>query len=354
MARMVYLEIKSYAAAWRAVLAFLAAGLLVGAVLWLGAGELAARGSLFEPFTVGVVDHDGTPELIFIYDFFNEYVIDLQFMEKGEALTALSAGDIPVFIELPRGFTRDVFHGYNSPFSVHVGGGFPLQANMVRLLASGGIAFLSASQAGTYATLGLAGDGWEAVLLPVNLAFAQELIRYDEMFSREVVDLVEGSAADYFAARFAVFWYMLGLLALSLKGYSAGILARFQLAGVSALRVFLIRWSGLFVAVAVIGLPAVPVLGVAVTLALAVCISAFGLFAGRIYSRALVVFFVALAMYFASGGIVPFAFLPRVMLPMRWFSLNYYAAGGDIFIILIIGIVMACFSFGLDLKARRG
>ena len=62
---MTVLEIKGYAAAYKEILCFWLTGLIIGGVLFLSIGEIAERGSLFEPFTIGVVDNDGAPELIF-------------------------------------------------------------------------------------------------------------------------------------------------------------------------------------------------------------------------------------------------------------------------------------------------
>lgn len=333
---MVALEAKGYLCAYKEILCFLLAGFIIAVTLYMAVAEITSRGSLFEPFTVGVVDHDGTPELIFVFDFFNEYVIDLEFMEKYDALARLRAGEIPAFVELPENFTRDVFYGVNSPFTVHLNREFPLQGNLVQLLATGGIAYLSASQAGVYATLGYAleaGVPWENVqrdlLIPVNMAFAGELIRHDDLFLREVVPLVAGGA-DYFIRRFAVFWHILSLLALLkfLPWYSPGIEARFQLAGVPKHMICGIKWAGLFAAVAFMSIPIMPVLGVASALFSSVFVTTFGLLSGKLFkhdgARGLFIFFVALAMYFASGGIIPFVFLPHELLPMRYLSVIYW------------------------------
>ena len=333
---MAALEAKGYKRAYKEVVCFLIAGLIIGAVLWLGVVYLTDRGSLFEPFTVGIVDQDGTPELIFIFDFFNEHIIDLEFMEMSEALKRLESGDIPAFIELPENFTRDVFQGINSPFTVHLNNQFPLQSGLVQLLATGGIAFLSTSQAGVYAALEYAynaGWPWEDVqrnlLIPVNMAFAQELILHDNMFMQEVIPMVEGSATHYFVRRFAIFWHMLCLLALVryLPWYPAGVAARFKLAGVTWPMVLCIKWIGLFVPVALLSIPIIPIVGIAAAFASSVFVTSFGVFSGKLLSndgtRGLFIFFVALVMYFASGGIIPFAFLPQELLFMRFFSVNW-------------------------------
>ena len=358
---MLALEAKGYLAAYREILCFMLAGLAVAIVLYMASAELVARGSLFEPFTVGVVDHDGRPELVFIFDFFNEYVIALEYMELEEALNHLEGGGIPAFVELPQDFTQDVFYGLNSPFTVHVSEGLPLQAGLVQLLASGGIAYLSASQAGVHATLEYAvaqGMPWEemqrTLLIPVNLAFAQELIRFDDMFRREVLSLLDTqqNPAEYFIRRFAVFWYIMSLIVLInyLPAYSQGIMARFKLAAVPAFKIFAIKWGGLAVALAVLAMPLVPFLRFFVVLALVFFLSSFALLVSR--GGGLLVFLIALLMYFASGGIIPFVFLPRVLLPMRWLSLNYLAAEGHVLAIFALGCVIAWFSFLLDLKLR--
>ena len=333
---MAALEAKGYLSAYREVICFLVAGIVVGAVLYAGARELAARGSLFEPFTVGVVDLDGTPELIFVFDFFNEYVIDLEFMEKHEATNRLVAKEIPAFVEVPENFTRDVFFGVNSPFSVHLNREFPLQGSLVQMLAYGGIAYLSASQAGVYATLGYAMDAgmsWEDVqrelLIPVNMAFASELIRHDDLFVREVVFLVDGEPTDFFLRRFVAFWHMLSLLFLLrfLLWYPPGILLRFKLAGVPLLAVIGIKWLGLFCAIVFISVPMMFLLEVHVVLMLSVFVATFGLLSGKLFrhdgARGLFIFFVALVMYFNSGGIIPYVFLPQEIQFLRWFSFDF-------------------------------
>lgn len=333
---MITIEIKGYLSAYKEIVCFILAGLIIAGLLYGGIRELADRGSLFEPFTVGVVDHDGTPELMFIFDFFNEHVISLEFLEPEEAHIRLAAGDIPAFVELPADFTSDVFYGINSPFTVHVDGRFPLQGSLVQLLASGGIAYLSASQAGVIATLGYAherGMSWEEIqrtlLIPVNMAFAQEFLGYDDMFVREKVQLNDEA---YFISRFVVFWHILSLIALVkyLGGYSEGIITRFKLAGIPLWKAYGIKWLGLFTVLALMSLLILPVVGLLGALVATLYVSAFGLLAGRLFrqesTRGIFIFFAALAKYFASGGIVPFVFLPQGLHVIRFLSVNYWVA----------------------------
>ena len=352
---MILLELKSYISGLWGIVAYLIAGLLVAWILWFGILELSERGSLFEPFTLGVVDSDGTPELIFVFDFFNEYVIDLEFMDEDEALERLASGDIPAFVELPGNFTQDVFRGVNSPFTVHVDSRFPLQGNLVQLLATGGIAYLSASQAGVYATMGYAHDAgmaWSDIqrtlLIPVNMAFVTEMLNFNDIFRQEVVYLVDGSLTDYFISRFAVFWHVLSLIILAkfLPSYSNGIMARFKLAKIPWWQVTMIKWTGLFIVLSLMSIPIMPIVGVIEAIALSAFVSSFGLFVGK---HPLFIFFAALLMYFASGGIIPYVFLPRELLLMRWLSPNYWVASGNI--LLILGVSL-CFFCGYALKMR--
>jgi len=331
-------EIKSYFGDFWKVLCFWGFCFVLGVVFYFLAEVIEERGALFEPFTVGVVDNDGAAELIFLFDFFDEYVIDLEFLESEEALEALFAGDVGAFVELPENFTQNIFMGVNNPFTLNVDGRFPLQGNLAALLASGSIAYLSASQAGIYAALEYAqeqGMSWaevvEGLLIPVNLAFAGQLAEHGALFTREVVPLVEGSVAEYFLVRFAVFLAMLALLPIldGLSWYSAGALARFKVAKMPIYKAWGAKYTALFVVLLTITLPLLFIVGFLGFVAFAAFAAVFGLFCGKIKdysSRAMCVFFTAFVMYFASGGIVPFAFLPENAAVMRFFSINHWVA----------------------------
>ncbi|MCL1987175.1 MAG: ABC transporter permease [Firmicutes bacterium] len=333
MLTMLLLEIKS--GKYTGILFFWLASLLIFFMLNLAINEITRRGSLFEPFVVGVVNHDEAAEIAFIFNFFDQYIIQLQFMEQSEAMEQLQNGEIPAFIEIPPNFTQDVFVGRNSPFTIYVNNNYPLQVNLTQLVATGGIAYLSVTQAGVFATLEYAqqqGFPQNELILPVNIAFAMELLTHQNMFNVQVLPLVTGNVSDYFLQRFAVFWQFLGLLAISkiLPWYSFATLARFKLAKISKIKVLTIKYFGIFVAMLGVSVPILPILGIFATILSALLISAFGLFVGKLCNkdstRGMLIFSVALFMYFASGGIVPFVFLPTELAVMRWFSLNYWIA----------------------------
>ncbi|MCL2015391.1 MAG: ABC transporter permease [Defluviitaleaceae bacterium] len=333
MLTMLTLEIKRYFSTFAGILVFWLVSLAMFFLLNVAVAELTQRGSLFEPFTIGVVNHDETAEILFVFNFFDEYIIDLQFMEMSEAMEQLQNGIIPAFIEIPPNFTQDVFVGINSPFTIFVNNSYPLQANLAQLVATGGIAYLSVSQAGVFATLEYAqmqGIPQSELILPVNIAFAMELLNHQDIFQTQQLPLVAGNVADYFLRRFAVFWQFLGLLVIIkiLPWYSTAMLARFKLAQTPKINIITIKFAGIFAAMLLVSAPIIPILGLAATFGSALIISLFGLLAGKICqqasNRGIFIFSVALSMYFASGGIVPFAFLPQGLTVMRFFSLNYW------------------------------
>jgi len=353
--KMFALEIKGYLGEYKRLLFSLLMAVLMGSILWLAVIAMDERGGLFESFTVGVVDNDMAAELQFVFDFFNEYVIDLAYMDEEEACAMLASGAIPAFIELPEDFATDIMSGVNSPFTVHVNAGFPLQGRMVQLLATGGIAYLSAAQAGIYATLDeAAAQGMTReeinrfVLIPVNVAFAMRLLEFESQFVQQLLPLTgEQPPSVFYARRFVIFWYMLNLLVLVkiMRGYTPGVYARFRLAGVPFWKVLAVRLVGLWVVQALLMLPLLFFWVDLSLLTLPLFLSAFALLATTIFKQdsacGIFIFFTALGMWFASGGIIPWVYLPRALWPIRWLSANYWAAEGQWWMLLGAGLI--CF-----------
>jgi len=274
-------------------------------------------------------------------------------LDKEEARAMLASGAIQAYIELPENFTTDIMFGVNSPFTVHVNAGFPLQGRMVQLLATGGIAYLSAAQAGIYATLDeAAASGMPReeinrfILLPVNVAFAMRLLEFEAQFIQKTLPLTgEQPPTVFYAQRFVVFWYMLNLLVFIkiLRGYTAGVFARLKLAGVPLWKVLLIRFVGLWKAQVLLMLPLLFFWQNFILLALPFFMSAFAMLAVMLFKQdsvcGLFIFFTALGMWFASGGIIPWVYLPRALWAMRWLSANYWATEGQWWMLLGAGII---------------
>ncbi|MDR1665416.1 MAG: ABC transporter permease [Clostridiales bacterium] len=347
----IWIEIKKYLLAYKRVLFWLASAGLTSALLIAGVRAALARENFFEPFSVGVVDNGGSPEIRYVFDYFDE-VIALEYLEKPEAEAKLAEGTIPAYVELPESFARDIITGRNSPFTLYGNRDYPLRLSLSKLLAKSGVAFLSSAQAGIYATLdyaaahGLPGETIDArVLLPINVAFVKKLLAHEEFFdSRTVQATGTSDPGAYYGWTFAAFMFMAGLLSFlpTLRGYGKAVYARYRLAGQSFFKIQFIRLAGLFAVEALIAAPvftvaaawlnASPALALAKGLSLALCVSAFGLaaaalFRGKAAACGVFIFLIALTMLFFSGGTVPLAFLPRETHVLRYLTVPYWAAG---------------------------
>lgn len=361
----VWFEIKKYGQAYRRILFGMASSVFTCVLLFMGVNALLQRQSLFEPFSIGVVDHDSSPEIRFIFDFFNDAVA-LDYMEQPEAEAKLQNGEIPAYVELPERFAADIMSGGNTPFRLHGNNDLPLQLAMSKLLAAGGVAFLSSSQAGIYATMdyasahGLSGEFINRyVLYPVNVAFAKKLIDYQSFFTIQVLPMTTGDVhpAAQYVKMFITFLFMVNLLAFlrTLHGYTPAVYARYRMAGFSLGRVQIIRWAGLFLINAVwmvpVTLAAVRLTGQAFTasvlrtalansFALAFCVSTFGLMSAALFKNetacGIFIFITALGMLFISGGILPLVFLPGGLHVLRYAAIPFWASEGTVFSALMM------------------
>jgi hypothetical protein len=366
---LIWFEIKKYLSAYKRLLFGLLSAVAACVILLSGVNGLLTRGRLFEPFSIGVVDREGTGEIRFVFDFFND-IVQMDYMDEYEAEAKLKAGAIPAYVELPERFAADIIRGKNTPFTLHGSGDFPLQLAMTKLLATGGVAFLSSSQAGIYATMDYAyekGMGWEFanryILYPVNVAFLKQLLNYAELFSAQTVTMTDGrTAAAHYALTFLAFLCMLALPAFApaLMGYNTGVYARYRMAGKHFLHLQCIRLAGVcavhalwvtpaYAAVAYYTLPAgADMPGICMAgLTLSICVGAFGLMAAALFKDetafGLFIFVVAFGMLFIAGGLLPPAFLPPALHPLKLASIPHWAAEENAGMLLTI----SCVCFGV-------
>jgi ABC-2 type transport system permease protein len=340
----VWLEIKKYLQAYRRVALTAIAAVIICAVIGAGVTVLLERNSLFEPFTVGVVDAGDSPEARFFFDFFDD-TVSLEYMDKAEAERRLQSGDIPAYAELPERFADDVISGVNTPFVLHGSADYPLQLALTRLLAAGGVAFLSASQAGVYATIdqaALGGMPYEkiqrTVVIPINVEFMSRMFDYGDFFTVEVLPLTEGTPFTHYAYTFAAFLLIINLLAFvkTMGGCTPALYARYKLARVGFIKIQLIRLAGPLAVHAALIVPLMyaaagdALIALAGGLALAFCVSAFGLMTAALFNgetaAGMFVFVIGVAMLFVSGGVVPLAYLPPGLQPLRYAGIPYWAA----------------------------
>jgi hypothetical protein len=373
-ATVIGLEIKKYLLAYRRVLFGLLSSALTCLLLLLAVSHMLERQSLFEPFSVGVVDEGDSPEVRMIFDFLSEAAVRLEYLTKTEADVQLRRGEIPAYVQLPEHFARDIISGANAPFILYGNNDMPLQYSLARLLASGGVAFLSASQAGIYATIDYAleqGLTWDFInryiLFPVNVSFIRQLLEYEQLFMAEVLPLTQNiSPVTHYIFCFTAFLLLLNLLSVTriLTGYSKAVYDRFKLAGWPVYKVQLIRLAGLL---AVNILLTAPLYGLAMHitsggtvisgLALAFCVSGFGLLAAGLFRSnaacGLFVFITSSVMLFAAGGIVPLAFLPRAYHGMRYFTIPYWAAEQSAVMPAMMGLLFILLAFLAEMRRAR-
>ena len=346
---LIWFEAKKYILAYKKFALWLVAASIACFLLYLGAGVLLDRDSLFEPFSIGIVDSGDSPEIRYVFDIFDG-IIGIEYLSIDEAREMLARGDIPAYAVLPEGFAQDILYGRNKPFALHGNREYPLRLALTRLLASGAVAFLSSSQSGIYATLDFAEEQGLSysfidtyILVPINVAYVRYLLEYDNFYSHQIIPLADGDPLLYFTIVFAAFLLVVGLLAFnkSINEYTPAIYARYRLAGWSRLKINCFRLLGLFIVYGAIisalfltiaamtewmTLPAAFARG----LALGACISAFGLAGASMFNNeaacGIFILMSSFIMLVVSGGVIPLAFIPRGVHWLRFLSIPYWAA----------------------------
>ena len=367
------LEIKKYLLSCKSFVIWLFAAAAACFLLYAGVKTILAGDGFIEPFSIGVVDSGSSPEIRYVFDFFGE-IISLEYLTETEANNRINECSIPAYVVLPEYFAEDIMTGVNTPFTLRVNRGYPLRAMLTKLLASGGVAFLSSSQAGIYATLDYAAvhgldraftDAY--VLVPINVAFVKKLLEYDVFFESRVLPLADGDPLLYFCGAFTAFLLMLSLLSFAenLRGYNAGIYGRYHMAGVSRITLNFIRLTG----VVIVYIPVTALLyglffaragginpfeAVIHGVSLACCIGSFGMAAAALIKNkagfGLLVFVSGLCMFMFSGALVPFAFIPQKLHALRFASIPYLAVEGSytsVFALLGFSVIffgVACFA----------
>jgi hypothetical protein len=366
---LIFYEIKKYMAAYPRVIIAVVSAVCTCALILAVVNTLLDRQSLFEPFTIGVVDAGDSPEIRMVFDFLSENAVKLQYMDKAEAEAKLYNSEIPAYVELPARFAEDIMHGTNTPFHLYGNNEKPLQWALSKLLASGCVAFLSASQAGIYATIDVAraqGLEWNFInryiLFPINVAFINHMLRYGDFFYVETLPLT-GNISPEIHYVFSFIAFLLMLLTLSftdtLGGYTKAVYDRYRLAGWPVAKVQLIRFAGLFGMNTLLMLPlyglAVYITGIPSWLggvALAFCVSGFGLFTAAWFKKeavGLFIFITSSVMLFFAGGMIPLVFLPQGLHNLRYAAIPYWTvvagSGGFLGVWVLLGI--GCLLLGI-------
>lgn len=335
------LELKKIREDYRRLLFSVLFMLAIGGAVYAVARELADRESLFEPFSIGVVDYDQSMETGLLIRFFNNTkdfskTITLQVMEAEEAAQMLKDGSLPAYFVIPANFVDDVKTGRNSAFRFYGSRKLPLQAALARLLAEGGVAFLSSSQSGIYATIDYALENGldsetvdNSVVMPINILFATKLLAFQDFFEEKVVTLSAGlPVSRYYLFSFSGFLLLL-LMTVWVPGLQKppGVTIRYKAAGIP---LAVVRFAGFFKIFTVNMILCAPLyyfFGYKIIF-MAACSSGFAVmtaewFASR-QAAGIFIFFFALLCLLASGGVVPMAYLPAVFHKLQYLTPNYW------------------------------
>jgi len=341
---MLWLELKKYIYNIKLVLFCFVSFCLLGGLVLFTANKLTARQRLFEPFSIGVVDYDNSMESNLLISMFNKQeevneTLALTKLSREEAQNKLLSGEIPAYLEIPSQFAEDIKVGRNSPFKLYGLSGQPsLQFAVSRLLSKAGIAFLSHSQAGIYATLDYAYENGlpsqtinDEIVLPINLQFVARLLQYQDFLTEEKLSLFSGlSPVEYYVYGFSVYLLLLGaivLIRILKDSWNPGIAARFHTAGFSTANVQGLRLFGLFTVSLVCISPLAYLLGCKIIF-IALSVAAFALFASNAFesqiSCGLFLFIASSIMMLISGAIVPLAFLPEAFQTLKYFTIPHW------------------------------
>jgi len=340
--RLILIESKKYAHEYRRIFLTACISALILAALSFLVYETAERGSLFEHFTVGIVEYDGYQELDLIMNILNENediktLLSIERMEIGEAEARFAAGDIPAYVVLPPGFVRSIMNGSNIPFEFHGNPDMPLSVMIVRAFSEAGISFLTSSQAGIYSVYDFASDRGmsgadinDKLFFPINYEYAAQLLRYDTFFKQEpLTEPGFKSAKTFYMQSFAIFFLLINMTAFakSLLDHTPDTRNRFRIAGVPALKVHGVRYAALLIPTMLLCLPAFFLFGWRLFV-IAPVLAGFYFICSRFFKSeikfSVFVTVSSVAMMFFSGGIVPTNFMPDSFENFKYLTLNYW------------------------------
>ena len=335
--KILVLEFKKFILSYVQLAVCAATAALLGLAVLYAAGRLLESGPGFAGFTVGVVDYDRSLETKLLMDFFNQEAVALVEMGETEAAAALETGEIPAYIVIPEDFAKDIRRGRNTPFALYGNPSFPLQWRMTQLIAQGGVAFLSASQAGIYAAMDYAyenGMGWDEIdaklLLPVNASFIKYFLDSSGFYETVSLELLGGvSVTDFYGTVFIVFFAIISSMCF-VKPLAAdrGVMARSKSAGISFFRhyapLLAIIWIGLSLFIS----PLFFISGIRAALISALLTGVLW-FVSSLLPEALqcgfALFIIALLSALLCGGIVPLPYMPAVFDKLQYLSPAYWA-----------------------------
>jgi len=208
--------------------------------------------------------------------------------------------------------------------------------SVTRLLVGAGVAFVTISQSGIYATLDYAyeqGMDWNEIVnqlvIPINIEYMKALLAYDDYFDKTTLSATDSiPQIEYYLNSALIFLMYIFLVTLIGAIYTAPpVLRRWRMCGTPLIKVMLVKWIALWLLILLFLAPLFPFYGASV-FSIAVLLSGLGLMSAQLFkgeqASGVFLFTFAVVTLFISGGALPLAFLPEVFGHISRFTPNYW------------------------------
>lgn len=152
-------------------------------------------------------------------------ICNFRYMDEENAWNELENGNIQAIIDFPENFYEDVYVGRNTPADIYFSKQETLNAGVFQGLLTAGVSFLQTSEAGVYASLGVAHE--YPTQIPVEeigdyiaALYAKEIMNRGDVFEKEILSAI--GTVDY-----NQYYFSAGvLLILLMSGLNYGYLYR--------------------------------------------------------------------------------------------------------------------------------
>lgn len=138
---------------WRTLLLFLVIPIMLFASLILILEQLLEKEGVVAPFKMAIVDQDNTVETALVIKQLEDHeqlekLVELLQTDEKTAHELIQANKVAGILKIPKGFSKDVRNGKNTPVSVIGNKNQPLQAALIRYLVESAANLTSAAQSG--------------------------------------------------------------------------------------------------------------------------------------------------------------------------------------------------------------
>ena len=346
--RLTAFETKKHLYEYKRILLSLLFMILFLFVISLLAVSSAGGEGTFQPLVVGVVSNDDRTEIDLPIKIISEEETISKFavLVKTDLATAeenLASGEWVAYFVIPEGFVSSISNGSNFPLTLHLNAKNPMYASIIKAATEAGVAYLTISQSGIYATYdyaedqGMSAEEQSQIFLPINYAYAARLINFNEYFIEEDISATGKLSAEmFYLCTFSVFFLLINIIIFDKHAvFTCAMHNRYQAAGISLVKTQLVRYLSFVVCFAVLGGLLFYLLGIKAIAGILLIAAYYMLTASIIKSeQGLMAFhlFAAMLMLFFSGSIIPVNFMPGFFKGLQYLTLNYWVLNlNDIF-----------------------